>query len=180
MQIRLLILFLFPGFTIVGVSTAVVASFAFVGKAVEMTSGADFCISCHSMSTAVESYRRDLHGLKSAHGARPSCADCHLPQDNLAHHLVVKAQTGLHDLLVETFTDTRTIDWPSKRHRREEFVYDSGCLKCHGDLQTTTLSNSRVYVGHRPYFAGRSTKKCVSCHPSVGHQDRTSSLRASL
>ncbi|KKM04736.1 hypothetical protein LCGC14_1761180 [marine sediment metagenome] len=146
-------------------------SWFLLGEAVEMTSGVDFCGSCHSMQAAARSYLQDAHGSNNSGGGGATCTDCHLPQDSQLKHLVFKVHAGARDLWAELLTDTRQIDWHEKRRHRESFVYDSGCLKCHSNLEAATMANHKAYVGHRPYLLGQTRKVCVSCHSSVGHKD---------
>ena len=149
-----------------------------VDAVIHRTSDVDFCTQCHSMVPIGDSYRADLHGGGTSHGAVAPCTGCHLPHDGPATYLVAKLRTGLHDVWVELSSDTEKIDWLGMRERREQFVYDSGCLDCHAALENATRSSAKAFVAHKPYFLGQVDKRCVSCHPSVGHADLESYLRA--
>lgn len=131
------------------------------------TSNADFCVNCHSMEPFVLANADNHHGGNNDFGIKASCTTCHLPHDNSANYLYVKARTGIHDIWVETFYDTSKIDWKAKTEHREEFVYDSGCLTCHVELERATQDQEE----HRNYFAGNTTSKCVTCHEEAGHSN---------
>jgi len=138
--------------------------------AVEKTSGVEFCASCHTMTPMVQAYREDLHGGNNRSGLLAECSDCHLPHDNVLHYLFQKGLTGTKDVLVETFGRPEHIDWEERRKRREVFTYDSGCLKCHHNLQTATMADPKAFIAHKAYFMGATDKTCVSCHEHVGHK----------
>jgi cytochrome c-type protein NapC len=154
--------------TIGAVMGAVISFATYVG--VEKTAGADFCGSCHTMRPFVESYRLNIHGGSNPFGVKAECADCHLPHNSLPYYLFAKARTGLNDIWVESFRDTSKIDWSEKSENPRSFVYDSGCLKCHGNLQDKTLSNPRAFLPHRAYFAKTIKKTCADCHSHMGHR----------
>ncbi|MBT3190830.1 MAG: hypothetical protein HN736_09035 [Anaerolineae bacterium] len=131
------------------------------------TSGADFCVSCHSMEPFVAANADNHHGGNNDFGIKASCTDCHLPHDNSAHYFYEKGRRGLNDFLAENFQDTSEIDWLAKTEHREEFVYDSGCMTCHVELEKATQDTEE----HRNYFAGKTTSKCATCHEEVGHSN---------
>lgn len=161
---------------IIGVIIGTVFSFiTYVG--VEETGGASFCGSCHTMTPFVASGRINVHGGNNPFGFKAECTDCHLPHNNLPNYLFTKAITGINDIWVETFYDTAKIDWPEKLKNPGRFVYDSGCLKCHSNLQTETLSNPRAFLPHRAYFAKTITKSCVDCHNNAGHKYLTEFIK---
>ncbi len=136
----------------------------------ENTAGASFCGSCHTMKPFVSAFRIHVHGGDNRYGFQTRCNDCHLPHDGLIHYLFIKAKASTNDMWVETFDNTAKIDWPEKLKSGRRFVYDSGCLACHTNLQTRTLSNPRAFLPHRMYFSGTTSKSCADCHSGVGHK----------
>ncbi len=152
-------------------SLGVIILALFTAEAVEHTSGADFCLSCHSMKPMGKSWKASVHGGNNKTGFTTKCADCHLPHNNIIEYLVVKTQKGHHDMYVELFGNPSEIDWKLKRKQREKYVYDSACLKCHKKLQDVTMANPKAFIAHKNYFLGVSNKKCVSCHKYVGHKN---------
>ena len=162
--------YVIPALIVIGVVALFVLPFSawLVGdESFAATSDADFCVGCHTMEAMVDGHNVNIHGGNSSHGVRAACTDCHLPHDNSYNYFVAKAQTGTHDLWVETFSDTDSIDWQAKREHRERYVYDSGCLSCHDKLEEATAGKKM----HDNYFAGNTDSKCVTCHAEVGHSD---------
>ena len=151
---------------ILGVAYALINAEAF-----HATSEAEFCISCHAMEPMVAAYEEDLHGGKNRFGIRASCCDCHLPHDTVTHYVIKKHTTSLKDIWGNFVTGPENIDWLEKRDHRERFAYDSGCLRCHGNLEAATKSNMKSFLPHRDYFLGRADLKCVTCHKHVGHRN---------
>lgn len=131
------------------------------------TANADFCVGCHSMVPFVAANADNLHGGNNDVGIKASCTACHLPHDNSANYLYVKARTGIHDIWVENFGNPEEIDWLAKTEHREEFVYDSGCMSCHVELEAVTKDEKE----HTKYFAGETPSTCVTCHEEVGHSN---------
>lgn len=142
-------------------------------EGITATSDAKFCVNCHSMEPFEKAHNADIHGGNNAHGVRATCAQCHLPHDSSFNYLYTKSETGLHDLWVENFGDPENIDWQAKRDHREEYVYDSGCLTCHTNLEKATMSTNDALIAHRAYFRGETDEQCVSCHEHVGHHEIT-------
>lgn len=152
------------------------ASWLVADELIASTSAHEFCVSCHSMAPMKAAYLQDIHGGKSTHGVQVSCADCHLDHSSSAAYFVDKARTGLHDMYVEYVRGTEEIDWVEKLTHRARFVYDSGCLECHANLENATMANNKAFVAHRPYFLGETSKQCVECHEHVGHNNLVSYL----
>jgi len=133
------------------------------------SSDVNYCSSCHTIAPMIAAYREDIHGGKNKYGIMAKCSDCHIPQDGPISHVIAKSKTGIVDMYHEYLTDTTKIDWEEKRLLRETFVYDSGCLSCHTNLEAATRPNHKAFIAHKDYFMGTSGSKCVSCHEHVGH-----------
>ncbi|MBN1377737.1 MAG: NapC/NirT family cytochrome c [Gammaproteobacteria bacterium] len=137
----------------------------------EHTGGPDFCGGCHTMQPLVKSFRDDKHGGNNQFGVAAECVDCHLPHESKFHYVLAKTGYGLHDIWAQTFYNLDKIDWLGKRELREDFVYDSGCIACHKDLERASMPNPKAFVAHKPYFMGEIEQQCVSCHQNVGHKN---------
>ncbi len=135
----------------------------------EATADATFCVSCHTMTPFEKAFLEDVHGGNSTHGVQALCTDCHLSHESAFHYFVTKTQTGVHDVWVQNTGDLDSIDWNAKRQHREDYVYDSGCLQCHNNLERATMASNKAFVAHKGYFSGETDNKCVSCHEHVGH-----------
>lgn len=134
---------------------------------IEVTSRADFCGACHVMEPMVESYHASVHGGNNPRGVMAACTDCHVSHENVFAHFVGKARSGTHDVWVTVFTNEKENDWQALREHREEYVYDSGCLTCHRNLEAVTAGKG----AHAKYFSGQIDEQCVSCHEEVGHDN---------
>ncbi len=133
---------------------------------IEVTSDAFFCNKCHAMEPMVLAYRDSIHGGDNTLGIMAACTDCHVSHESLFAHFAGKAKSGTHDIWVTLTTDTTKIDWEEKRLEREEYVYDSGCMTCHRNLEAATWGEE-----HQHYFDGITDSKCVTCHEEVGHSN---------
>ena len=142
-----------------------------MAEGIHATSGAEFCVGCHVMEPMVEAYEEDIHGGKNSHGIRAECTDCHLPHESVFGYVVAKGISGMKDVWGNVVKDPTKIDWQERRTHREHFVYDSGCLSCHAQLEEATMSNMKAFLPHRDYFLGRTNMTCVSCHENVGHKN---------
>jgi len=142
-------------------------AWAGVETTLEWTSTPEFCASCHVMEPMVSAYYDSVHGGNNPVGVRAECTDCHLPHNNALIYLAAKSETGMHDMWITWFTDETALDWQANRERRDEYVYDSGCLQCHENLAEISAGQEM----HAKYFAGLIDAKCVDCHAGVGHEN---------
>ncbi|MEY6432756.1 NapC/NirT family cytochrome c [Thioalkalicoccus limnaeus] len=151
------------------------ASWVVTQSALDATSGEPFCGSCHVMAPLVAAYREDVHGGNNDQGLAARCTDCHVPHDSARNHLIGKVATSLHSGWgqVTYSIGLNKIDWQAKREDRARFVFDSGCLMCHAELDRDTNPH---YPIHSLYFADPEAMACVTCHPKVGHHDLDSRL----
>lgn len=145
----------------------VIFSWVVIETGIEVSSRADFCGICHSMEPMVASYEASIHGGNNPRGIMAACTDCHVSHENVFTHFVGKAKSGTHDIWVTLTTDTSKHDWQALRLKNEEYVYDSGCLTCHRNLEEAT-QDKKV---HDNYFEGVTDSKCVNCHEEVGHSN---------
>lgn len=145
---------------------------AVIETGISMTSEHEFCSSCHSHKPIGTSYRASEHGGNNPAGWRATCSDCHINHDNALTYLWVKAVHGVVDPTMELLKDSYDIDWHGNRERRREYVYDSGCLKCHKYLDEASQGSAQAFRPHRTYFSGEeSDLQCVDCHQHVGHDN---------
>jgi len=145
--------------------------------AMESVSANEVCTACHTMRPMVEAYEQDVHGGNSAHGVSARCVDCHAPHDSAFNFVWIMARDRLREVWVEIARDPETIDWESKRENRERFVYDSGCMSCHRNIEDTSRASATASVAHEQFFRGEGAKSCVACHEHVGHHNLGAFLR---
>lgn len=136
--------------------------------AVHNTASYKTCSMCHTMEPMIQSYKADIHGGKNPRGLQADCVTCHLPGDSLGSYLLGKIKISAHDAWAELTYDKSKIDWHAKRKEAKHFVYDTGCLSCHKNLQNST-SAGKAFLAHKDYFDKKTTKTCVECHEQVGH-----------
>lgn len=154
----------------------VIGSWAITDVVVHETGDAEFCSTCHAMRPMVAAYREDVHGGAGDKGIQAACTDCHAPHDNPLNYMWAKARFGTHSLWAQLTYDIDEIDWEAKREERERLVFDSGCLKCHSDLERASEGNPSSFIAHRAYFQGETERQCVTCHAHVGHENLSAHL----
>ncbi len=143
-----------------------------IAEIFHVTASDKFCGTfCHSMEPMRDAYMDDLHGGKNRVGVKAECVACHLPHENVTKYVVRKALNGISEFTTTAFGNPDKINWEAKRQNKKDFVYDSGCMTCHADLQKATSSNMKSFLPHREYFSGMSEKTCVECHEHVGHKN---------
>lgn len=148
----------------------VTGSWILTERLIGATSERDFCASCHSMEPFARSHARDVHGGANPRGLIAHCADCHLPHHSPGGYLWAKITTGTHDAWAELLTLVREPDWIAGLEQRADYVHDSGCLRCHANLQDAEQPMV-ADLAHQAYFKDARTMRCVDCHPHVGHRD---------
>ncbi len=114
------------------------------------------CINCHVM------YPHYASWMKGSHGHVATCADCHVPQDNIFRKYYFKGSDGLRHA---TFF---TMRWEPQVIQIKDAgvsVVQENCIRCHQDLVdmtqlvTVTGSMSRKDEG----------KLCWDCHRETPH-----------
>ncbi len=164
-------------YIIVGIiAVALLIPLAWVGveTGIEATSQPGFCGSCHVMKPMVEAYHHSVHGGNNPYGVAAKCTDCHTSHTSAFSYLLSKTKSGSVDIWVNTLGNPKKLDWQANLERRDEYVYDSGCLQCHKNLQQIAAGHG----AHEKYFAGVIDAKCVDCHQGVGHEGLNKYLMA--
>lgn len=162
------ILFIFAGF-LIGV---IVCYATFEG--VTRTGDDKFCLVCHEMTPMGIAYRNDIHGGAGKIGIKAQCVDCHLPHNNVFNYVLTKAKNGIVEGAIHFFGDVDNIDWYTNRAKRDEFVFDDGCLKCHANFENLNQISKKGKQMHEHYLAMQKSGKkiaCASCHFDVGHKE---------
>jgi sulfatase modifying factor 1 len=140
------------------------------GKALNMTSTNDYCISCHIHPGADMSWKKSVH-YDTQSGYRVSCVECHLPPKGQGY-LWAKGTTGLRDLWSKWTKDSASFNW-ADRGRLElarTYAYESSCIKCHPNLFPAKLTKA----GEDAHLYYTQTTKsadlhCINCHLNAGH-----------
>lgn len=143
-----------------------------------VTGGDKFCTSCHVMEPMVGAYKNDIHGGNNKVGFKAECVACHLPHDNIVKYTYQKAVNGIVEGAITLFGNPEKYDWEARRKESKRYVYDSGCMYCHGDIKNVSSQNMKSFLPHRDYFAKNINKTCVECHEHVGHKNLGFHLKA--
>jgi len=152
-----------------------------IAEVTHSTAGEETCSKCHTMEPMVQSYRKDIHGGANPKGLKAECNDCHLPHSSATGYFMSKMKISLHDAWAQMTYDKDKIDWAGKRAHAKDFVFESGCTSCHGNLETSGVQAGKAFNAHRDYYAGRTTEKtCIECHEHVGHKDLGLYLNANI
>lgn len=161
------------------IGTPIVVSVGWIAgeTMLDLTSGPEYCARCHSMEPMAMAYEDDVHGGRSSSGVAAACVDCHFPHDTTAGFLRARTALAIRELWTVLVGDPSAIDWQARRLDRERYVFDSGCLACHGQLSRPYPRASAVSEAHGAYFAGEIDAHCVTCHASVGHRDLDTHLQ---
>ncbi|MFT0846571.1 cytochrome c nitrite reductase small subunit [Actinomycetaceae bacterium L2_0104] len=118
-----------------------------------LSSDPEACINCHIMEEQYDGW------LAGAHSDVATCADCHLPHDNIFHKYFVKAENGfMHGLKFTT-------GWhPENIEAREVSlaVTNEACLYCHADVTED--------IRHLGSAQDGEVFDCVRCHAGIGHE----------
>tara|TARA_Y100001960_G_scaffold160875_1_gene169168 strand:- start:1946 stop:2545 length:600 start_codon:yes stop_codon:yes gene_type:complete len=171
-----------------GVKRKVIAALLIVGtgigllaalpatEAIHALSSNEFCASCHTMEPMVETFANSVHGGNNSHGFVAECVDCHLPKSNIVEELWVKGTSGTRHLWGEYVLGMEELDYAELHPKRTEYVYDSGCVNCHKDLERraaeATENSKAADWTHNLAFARKDTDpqwKCSSCHYDIAH-----------
>jgi len=142
------------------------------GFMIETTNTDTFCVSCHIMTPFRTSWTQSVHGGQNPQGFAAQCVDCHLPHGNFVEYVTAKAVTGTGDVIQNMILDLKEFDWMENAEKhRVKFTYDSACRRCHHRLDAAPGMPRGGFLAHRAYLRGDTAKKCVECHPHVGHKN---------
>ncbi len=135
---------------------------------VEETGDDEFCGICHEMDVYCETWVTSSHGTGNKGIEVANCVDCHLPHTDPVRYILFKAKKGIHD--TSAHIRGHMPGGISRLEAREEYTFESGCLKCHKELVAPGISLKAINA-HRDYKNGETTKTCITCHTDVGHGD---------
>ncbi len=115
----------------------------------------EFCGSCHVLSPEYEAW------FHSGAHRNIKCIDCHLPNDNLPHHLWAKALEGVGDLAA--FHSGRVPERLSLSAAGAQTVV-TNCRRCHAELLARVSEERRCWECHRR-MSHRSTGGIATLTP---------------
>jgi len=149
-------------FIFLGVLVVAVLMFVYLlnaSKALSYFSSApNACINCHVMNTQYASWQH------SAHAAKATCVDCHLPAQGLGKYFA-KARDGLnHSYAFTTGTYKNSIQISQNGAERVQ----KNCNRCHGQLVSGLNSNAELNHGSIQK-ENEIDRNCWDCHRMVPH-----------
>ena len=135
-----------------------------------------FCISCHEMEANPYAQLQKTTHFNNASGVRPSCSDCHVPQEFLPK-MVRKIQasrevwgsiTGIIDTPEKYAAHTPVMK--QREIKRLQANDSQECRNCHDTERMLTAMQSakaQLYHGARQL----NNKTCIDCHAGIAHPD---------
>ncbi|UJF17282.1 NapC/NirT family cytochrome c [Vibrio sp. SS-MA-C1-2] len=168
---------------LVGVCAGLLAALP-ATEVIHKLSSNEFCSSCHTMEPMAETFKLSVHGGNNAQGFVAECVDCHLPKSNIIEELYVKGTSGTRHLWGEYVLGMKQLDYEELHPKRTEYVYDSGCVNCHKDLERRALkatADGKVSDWtHNLAFKNKAEDpqwKCSSCHYDIAHPHLEKNMR---
>jgi nitrate/TMAO reductase-like tetraheme cytochrome c subunit len=162
--------------TITAVTVLIIAFFAFTYYSVELTSTPEFCINCHEIQPAYDTWKESSHYnisgnyqyVKSKEIA--TCRDCHLPPWSEPVNLIwAKMYHGTKDVY-HHIADKEELDKTYYRYlmkvNARKSAENSTCLKCHSDIYDYEDRQIKVY--HRSLKDNKASR-CIDCHKNLVH-----------
>lgn len=139
----------------------------------DYTNRMEFCVSCHSMSTPFEEYKKSAH-YSNPSGVRAICSDCHVPKDwtaklirkvqatsELWHHFNGKLATP--ELFKEHRAEMANRVWATMK------ANDSReCRNCHS-YQTMAFHKQSARAREKMEPAAANGETCIDCHKGIAH-----------
>ncbi len=139
----------------------------------DYTNRLEFCISCHSMSTPYEEYKKSPH-YSNASGVRAICSDCHVPKDWTAK-LVRKVQaTGelWHHFAGKLSTPEKFEEHRAEMANRVWAVMKANdsreCRNCHS-YETMAFHKQSARAREKMEPAQKNGETCIDCHKGIAH-----------
>jgi cytochrome c nitrite reductase small subunit len=148
------ILLILIAVVIVAVLVGVFAAFGPPGLYAKSESP-EYCGSCHVLQPEYEAW------FHSGAHAQIKCIDCHLPNDNLPHHLWAKALEGVGDTLA---FHTGRVHEPIKLSDSGAKVVVANCRRCHAELVARINEDRPCWECHRR-MSHRSTGAIATLTP---------------
>ena len=100
----------------------------------------EFCAQCHVMEAQYEDW------FHNGGHRRQKCIDCHLPNDSMARHLVLKGMTGMWDSYV--FYSGRVPD-TIKITEKGAAIVQENCNRCHEQIVSMIKEDRNCWTCHR-------------------------------
>ena len=148
-------------------------------EANRLTSGDEFCTSCHTMAdvAADSRFRQSSHQHNSV-GILASCSDCHIPRTNWFVETYTHLKKGFRDVIAErTGNFSNPVVWNARRVELADYARDEmrqndsvTCRSCHQvrAIRPASKSGQAVHAA-----LGQGTTTCIDCHANLVHAPPT-------
>lgn len=152
----------------------IAACLAVVWGGVKITSGTQFCLSCHEMRVHHHELMLSAHA-KDADGREIGCSQCHIPNANVGRMLAAKTWMGLKDVWIHASGQTDEMNRAEMQLAARRFTDDHNCRVCHQDLMRNAKNDGPNSVegqlAHANYLGenGQARSGCVGCHANIAH-----------
>ncbi len=159
----------------IGLIVGVLGMIAF-DATLHATNTEEFCISCHEMEANPYAQLRKTTHFNNASGVRPTCSDCHVPQE-FVPKMIRKAEAAR-----EVWgTMTGIIDTPEKYAAHAPVMKEreiarlqandsQECRNCHEtERMLTALQSAKAQKYHQAKRVNNKT--CIDCHAGIAHPE---------
>ena len=136
------------------------------------TSTPEFCVSCHEIEFAYETWKTSSH-TNNRQGFVADCMDCHLPAPHdTVNFFYAKTFHGIKDVLAHFFGGE--YDHQENREKAWASIKNYQCMKCHRNLLYIPDRRGAM-LAHRDVLYARPgyEKQCLDCHKNLVHNPRT-------
>lgn len=141
----------------------------------EATNSLEFCVSCHSMQTNLEEYKKTVH-YKSASGVRAGCPNCHVPKDfgPKMYAKIMAAKDVYHEIMGTIDTSEK---YEARRWKMANAVWakmkasnSRECRTCHS-FNAMDYEAQNGSAGKKHAKAEADGKTCIDCHKGIAHKE---------
>ena len=136
------------------------------------TSTPAYCVKCHEIQPAYQSWKTSSHRVNSR-GVVAECKDCHLPpSDDVGSFILAKGKHTALDVFAHLAQEE--YDRQAMRLKAASGISNAACQKCHSDLLYPPMSRGAM-LAHRSMLYPREgyEKRCLDCHENLVHRQRS-------
>ncbi len=140
-------------------------------SAVIWTSTPAYCVKCHELRPAYDTWKTSSHRINS-HGVVAECSDCHLPPStDVAAFVAAKAKHTILDVWAHVTREE--YDREAMKKKAAADIPNAACRKCHSDLLYPPISRGGM-LAHRSMLYAREgyEKRCLDCHENLVHRPK--------
>lgn len=141
----------------------------------DYTNRTEFCLSCHSMQTNYDEYKRTAH-FKNKAGVGASCADCHVPRAFFPkfYSKIVAAKDVFYELTGSIDSEEK---FAARRWLLANRVWDNmratdsrECRSCHDYTSMDHDKQDKLTLNKHKQAPMRG-KTCIDCHSGIAHEE---------